>query len=154
MLRAVPARLLFLTMAYDALLAQSIREALLADHPAGFDERPMMGGLCFMVNYKMCVCLRDRRLMVRIAPEKIEEALQQPGCELMRHGGRTMKGFLWVHYEDQAEPKTLRSWIRLALEYNPHVPLSKEKEQRKKKQRATKKTTSKKAAKSTGKAAH
>jgi TfoX/Sxy family transcriptional regulator of competence genes len=37
------------------------------------EEKKMFGGLCFMVNDKMCVGVETNRLMVRLDPSKVEE---------------------------------------------------------------------------------
>ena len=41
-------------MAYDEYLADRIRQQLTQRH-VRFEEKRMMGGLCFMVNDKMCL---------------------------------------------------------------------------------------------------
>jgi TfoX/Sxy family transcriptional regulator of competence genes len=39
----------------------------------------MMGGLCFMVDGKMCVGVQNESVMVRIGTEKYENALKKKG---------------------------------------------------------------------------
>ena len=52
-------------MAYDELLEQRVREFFDAKR-IKHESKRMMGGLCFMVNGKMCVGVEKNRLMPRI----------------------------------------------------------------------------------------
>lgn len=62
-------------MAYNEKLANRIREALV-EHP-GVEEKKMFQGMCFMVNGKMCIGVRDNEIMCRIDPEKYEFVLAE-----------------------------------------------------------------------------
>jgi hypothetical protein len=42
-------------------------------------EKAMFGGICFMVNDKMCICVKDTNLMCRIGPDDAETAVEQNG---------------------------------------------------------------------------
>ena len=66
---------------YNNKLAQRVR-TYLADRKA-VTEQPMMGGLIFMVNDKICVGVIQDDLMVRIDPQRREELLAKPGCRPM-----------------------------------------------------------------------
>ena len=50
-------------MAFDADLAQRVREGLLAVSGALPDEKRMFGGLCFMIAGNMCCGILGDRLM-------------------------------------------------------------------------------------------
>jgi len=56
-------------MAYNEKLADRTR-ALIAITHKNVTEKKMFGGLCFMVNDKMCVGVEMERLMVRFDPAK------------------------------------------------------------------------------------
>lgn len=112
-------------MAYNEMLAQRMRE-MLAAHPL-VAEKKMMGGLCFMVDNKMCVGIVRDELMARIAPERYEMALNRKGCREMDFTGRPMKGFVFVDSEGMDHNEDLRFWIDLALEFNPFAQASKKK---------------------------
>ena len=43
----------------------------------------MFGGLCFMVNDKMCVGVEKERLMVRLDPAKYDEVMEKQYREEM-----------------------------------------------------------------------
>lgn len=90
-----------------------------------------MGGLCFMVDQKMCLGVTKDRLMVRLDPAQEEEALQQPGCLPMDFTGRPMKGYVFVHLECYEADAQLRHWVELALEFNPRAKMSSKRSKRK-----------------------
>jgi TfoX/Sxy family transcriptional regulator of competence genes len=78
-------------MAYDSALADRVTDLLTARR-VSFETKSMMGGLCFMVDGKMCVGVEKSRLMVRLDPAVEGEALKQRGCRPMDFTGRPMKG--------------------------------------------------------------
>ncbi len=59
----------------------------------------MFGGLCFMVNDKMCIGVETNRLMVRLDPSKMEEVLEKEGCKLIDFTGKVMIGFVFVEID-------------------------------------------------------
>jgi TfoX/Sxy family transcriptional regulator of competence genes len=63
-------------MAYDESLAERTA-AIIARTHSDVEEKKMFGGLCFMVNGKMCVGVESERLMVRLDPARYDEALQK-----------------------------------------------------------------------------
>ena len=110
-------------MAYDEHLADRIREALKGLH-ASYEEKKMMGGLCFMVNDKMCAGVINDSLMARIDPKIYDQLLQRGGCREMDFTGRPMKGFVFVEAEGIDADQDLIDWIRLCLDYNPKAKSS------------------------------
>jgi TfoX/Sxy family transcriptional regulator of competence genes len=113
-------------MAYDEKLAHRVRE-LVAEKHQNIEEKKMFGGLCFMVNDKMCVGVEQERLMLRIDPEKYEELLEKEGCRPMDFTGKPMKGYVFVDKDVLTTKKQLQYWINLALEYNKIAKASKKK---------------------------
>ena len=113
-------------MAYNEKLADRVRELIATNHK-NVEEKPMFGGLCFMVNNKMCVGVEKDRMMVRLDPTKYEEVMELEGCNPMDFTGKVMKGFVFVDVEALATKKKLEYWIRLALEYNKVAKASKKK---------------------------
>jgi len=103
-------------MAYDEKLASRMRE-ILAD-VTSVEEKKMMGGLAFMVNKKMCVCVVKNDLMARVGPDAYEEALKKKGCRKMDFTGRPLKGYVFVSPKVLGTKKELRAWIDLALAFN------------------------------------
>ena len=112
-------------MAYDELLANRIREAL-SDQDR-VDEVKMFQGLCFMVNDKMCVCIRDQDMLCRIGIEQAAIALEKDNCRQMVNGSRVMKDFVFVEAENLQKTKDFDHWIGLCLQFNKIAKPSKKK---------------------------
>jgi TfoX/Sxy family transcriptional regulator of competence genes len=87
----------------------------------------LFGGLCFMVNDKMCVGVETERLMVRIDPDRYDEAMEKEGCYPMDFTGKVMKGFVFVDIDALNTQKKLQYWIDLALQFNHKAKASKKK---------------------------
>lgn len=115
-------------MAFNEKLACRVRE-LIALKESNIEEKKMFGGLCFMINDKMCVGVESERLMVRLNPEVYDEVMEKEGCEPMNFTGKIMKGYVFVNIEALATKKQLQYWIDLALEFNKIAKPSKKKKQ-------------------------
>ena len=113
-------------MAYNEKLADMTRELISLTHKK-VTEKAMFGGLCFMVNDKMCVGVEKDRLMVRLDPAKYEEVIEKDGCKPMDFTGKVMKGFVFVDADVLSSKKKLDFWVQLALEYNKIAKASKKK---------------------------
>lgn len=117
-------------MAFDSHLAERI-EQILIQKKVVFYQKKMMGGLCFMVNEKMCCAIHfDKKkqldlLMARIGPEQEEIHKNRPGCLPMDFTGRPMKGFVFVDANGFDLEEDLLFWINLCLAYNPKANSSK-----------------------------
>ena len=112
-------------MAYNEKLANRVREAL-ADLP-DVEEKKMFRGVTFMVNGKMCVSVGDDELMCRIDPTAFETAIHQNGVREMIHGGKVMKGFVFVSGDVIKTKSALDHWVGLALSFNQEAKASKKK---------------------------
>jgi TfoX/Sxy family transcriptional regulator of competence genes len=113
-------------MAYNEKLANLTRE-LIAHSQKNVEEKAMFGGLCFMVNDKMCVGVEKDRLMVRLDPAKYEEVIEKEGCKPMDFTGKVMRGFVFVDADVLTTKKKLEYWVKLALEFNKIAKVSKKK---------------------------
>ena len=119
-------------MAYNDKLADMTRE-LISQRHKNVEEKAMFGGLCFMVNDKMCVGVEKERLMVRLDPAKYEEVMERDGCKPMDFTGKIMKGYVFVDADVLNTKRKLEYWIKLALEYNKIAKASKKRSEKKKK---------------------
>lgn len=113
-------------MPFNEQLADRVRE-LIAATQKKVEEKKMFGGLCFMVNDKMCVGVEQERLMLRIGPDVYEEALEKEGCIPMDFTGKVMKGYVFVDQDVLTTNKQLSWWVKLALDYNKTAKASKKK---------------------------
>ena len=117
-------------MAYDEFMADRIRNQFHQRNVA-FEEKKMMGGLCFMVDDKMCCGIHfDKKketdlLMARIGEDASEDALRRTGCHPMDFTGRPLKGFVFVTPEGFDKDEELSHWIQLCLDFNPFAKSSK-----------------------------
>ncbi|TGK35797.1 TfoX/Sxy family protein [Leptospira andrefontaineae] len=127
-------------MAINEKTSERLRKALTKQKEV--EEKKMFGGLCFMVNGKMCVCVRDEELMFRIDPKDYESVLEKKKARPMIHNGNLMKGFVFVKVEDVKPEKEFGYWIGLALDYNKTAKVAKK--SLKRKVPAPKKTSKKK----------
>ncbi|QSE98019.1 TfoX/Sxy family protein [Fulvivirga lutea] len=113
-------------MAYDEHLAERIR-TYFNQEKVSFEEKKMMGGLCFMVDDKMCAGVVKNELMARVDPEIYDEVLNDKGSREMDFTGRAMRGFLFIQPEGVDMEKDLEYWLNLCLEFNPKAKSSKKK---------------------------
>ena len=111
-------------MAFNIELADRTREIISLTH-TNVEEKKMFGGLCFMVNDKMCLGIVKERLMVRLDPAKYDEVIENEGCEPMDFSGKSMKGFVFVDIYALNTRQKLEYWIDLALDYNKDAKKSK-----------------------------
>lgn len=96
-------------MGYDPALADRIRQAL--TDQAGVIEKPMFGGLSFLLDGKMfCGIVKDD-LMVRVGPDRYEESLQRPHARPMDFTGRPMKGYVYVGPEGCRTQRMVGAWV-------------------------------------------
>lgn len=112
-------------MAFNEKLADKIREALV-ELPL-VEEKHMFGGVCFMVDGKMCVGVIKDEMMCRIDPALEEEILERTGCRLMDFTGKKMKGYFYISEEGLKKKKDFDYWIGLCLEFNIIAKASKKK---------------------------
>lgn len=111
-----PAHPLFSVMAYNEKLTARVREALSGIKQV--EEKKMFRGVTFMVKGKMCVSVGDNELMCRFDPALHDTIMEKEGCREMIHGGKTMKGFVFVDGDSIKSKKQFDYWINLALDFN------------------------------------
>jgi len=110
-------------VAYNEYISNRLVESLNQKN-VEFELKKMFGGICFMVQGKMCLGVIKDRLMVRLDPALTEAALTKKGCIPMDFTGRPMKGFVFVESEGFDLEKDLTYWVECALEYNPKAKSS------------------------------
>ena len=112
-------------MAFNEKLSNRIREAI--SHLPKVEEKYMFGGVCYMLNGKMCIGVVKDEMMCRIDPEIYEEALERKGCREMIFSGKPMKGYVFVSEEGMKTKKEFDYWIGLCLEFNKKAKAAKKK---------------------------
>ncbi len=112
-------------MAFDKKLGDRIKQALYGLECV--EEKKMFGGLCFMVNDKMCVGVIKNDMICRIGEDNYKAALKRPGCREMVFSNRPSKGFVFVSEEGLLSKNDFDYWINMCLKYNPIAKSSKKK---------------------------
>lgn len=103
-------------MAYDEALAARVRREL---DTAGEEvvERRMFGGLCFMVRGAMCCGVLRDELIVRVGPDRHDEALAQPHTRVFDFTGRPSRGMVYVEPAQTRTADDLARWVRMGLAF-------------------------------------
>lgn len=106
-------------MAYDEALAARVRATLGEGRP--ISEKPMFGGICFLLNGNMLCAVSKAHCMFRVGKEREAEALARPGAEIVSMGGRRKGGLVWVEAA-ALEGHGLGEWLSLAEAFVGGLP--------------------------------
>ncbi len=110
----------------EELLFERMRNILLV-REVFWQEKKMMGGVTFMVDDKMCFGTFKKGLLCRVNPKERDALLNMDGAEIMRQGGREMKGYVYLEALAYEDDEALEFWIDKCLEFNPLATSSKKK---------------------------
>ena len=91
--------------------------------PKSLVEKKMFGGLGFMLNGNMLIGTTAKgALLVRVDPDKMDDALKRPGAYSMHMGPRVMTGFIAVDPVALPDSKAIKDWIAFAQNYVKTLP--------------------------------
>lgn len=113
-------------MAYDSYLEERINRVLEDKNIIHYTKK-MMGGLCYMVENKMCIGIVKDHLMCRVGTEVYKECLKINGARPMDFTGRPMNGYVFVAPEGIDLEEDLENWIQKCIDFNPLAKASKKK---------------------------
>ena len=122
-------------MAYDEYMAERVSQFLDAKRSNYFTKK-MFGGLCFMVEDKMCCAILYNKkhgtdfLLARIGKEAKEAAMLRDGAQPNTFTGRPMKGYVFVTPEGYDTDEDLEYWLSLCLDFNPLAKASKKRKRK------------------------
>jgi TfoX/Sxy family transcriptional regulator of competence genes len=102
-------------MAYDESLADRIRRAL--GPRADVTEKKMFGGLAFLLGGKMFCGIAKDELMVRVGPDRYEQALGEAHVRPMDFTGRPMNGYVFVAAAGCQTEKAVTAWVERGAEF-------------------------------------
>ncbi|MEO6324926.1 MAG: TfoX/Sxy family protein [Thermoanaerobaculia bacterium] len=103
-------------MAYDQELAGRLREVIQAE--PGLTEKPMFGGLAFLVHGKMAVSASGQDgLLLRIDPADAASLVSHEHVRRFEMRGREMDGWLRVDAEALGNDDELVHWVDYGLTY-------------------------------------
>ena len=102
-------------MVYDTVLANRIRELLSAQ--PGLDEKPMFGGLAFLIGGHMAVAVSGQGgLLVRVPRADTTALLARAHVSPMVMAGRETRGWLRVDAEGVRTKRQLQGWVRRGVD--------------------------------------
>jgi TfoX/Sxy family transcriptional regulator of competence genes len=107
-------------MAYDGKLAQRVRQVLI-----GMDtltERKMFGGVGFMLHGNMACGVQKDSLVVRVGPERYQQALQHPHARPFDMTGRPMRGWVFVGASGVRSDEDLSEWVQRGVDFALSLP--------------------------------
>jgi TfoX/Sxy family transcriptional regulator of competence genes len=108
-------------MAYDEELAHRIREVVSGE--PGLSERPMFGGLAFLVNGHLAVSASGKGgLLLRVDPTQTAALVREPHAHPFEMRGREMAGWLRVDAAAVDTDDAMRAWVRRGVEYARSLP--------------------------------
>ena len=108
-------------MAYDEALAQRIRAAV--EGEPGLSEKPMFGGLAFLVHGNMAVSASGQGgLLLRVDPTETESLVSPPHVRRFEMRGREMDGWLRVDTGAVESAEELSRWVDRGLAYARSLP--------------------------------
>ncbi len=107
-------------MSYDEKAAARVRGVL--SRRGDVVEKEMFGGLCFMVNGRMCCGLTSTAFMVRVGPDRYEDALARPHARPMDFTGRPLAGMVYVDPPGYKTDAALTKWVQQGLDYVSTLP--------------------------------
>jgi TfoX/Sxy family transcriptional regulator of competence genes len=102
-------------MAYDERMTERVRRHLSGRRD--LVEKRMMGGICFMVNGRMCCGVSARALMVRVGREAYPRMLAQPHVRPLEFAGRRPTGFVLVDPAGCRTHAALARWIKRGIDF-------------------------------------
>jgi hypothetical protein len=108
-------------MGYDRELAERIRAQLASVR--GVDEKPMFGGLAFLINGHLSVAASGQGgLLVRVPPDATEQLVSRAEVTPMVMSGREVLGWVRVNAAGVRTRRQLQSWVNRSVEYVRALP--------------------------------
>ncbi|HII41508.1 MAG TPA: TfoX/Sxy family protein [Thermoplasmata archaeon] len=100
-------------MPYNEELAGRVRSLLRGR--ADVTEKEMVGGLAFLLRGKMCVGVRRDNLLIRVGPDRYEQAPGRSHARKVDSTGRPMRGWVYVDPRGTQAGEDLARWVAQAV---------------------------------------
>ena len=107
-------------MPYDELLAARMRAAI--GPLPNLEEKKMFGGVGFILNGNLACGVHKNDMIVRVGPEKYEEALSRPHTRVFDMTGRPMAGWVVIEPAGCASESDLKGWVEQGLAFARSLP--------------------------------
>jgi hypothetical protein len=82
----------------------------------------MFGGIGYMLHGNMACGVNQDTLIVRVGPDRYEEALSRPHTKVFDMTGRPMRGWIVVTPEGIEEDDKLEQWIQQGVDFALSLP--------------------------------
>ena len=86
------------------------------------DDKKMFGGICHLLNGKMFCGVHKEFLILRLGPDKAENAMKSPHVRPFDITGKPMKGWVMVTEEGFKTAGELKSWLEEAKSFVKTLP--------------------------------
>ena len=107
-------------MAYDEKLAQRVRS--LVGSRKAVSEREQFGGVAFLIRGNVACGIIGKELLVRVGPDRHEEAMKSKGARAFSLTGRPSRGWIIVRPAGLASAATLKKWIQMGVDFAKTLP--------------------------------
>lgn len=107
-------------MAYDLTLAQRVRK--LIGSSEGLSEREQFGGIAFLLRGNVACGILGDELLVRVGPERHEEAMRSKEARPFSLTGRPSKGWILIRQAGLKSPASLKRWVEMGLDFAGTLP--------------------------------
>jgi hypothetical protein len=107
-------------MAYDLKLAQRVREVL--GSAKGLSEKEQFGGVAFLMRGNVACGIIGNELLVRVGPQRHEEAMSSKDAKPFSLTGRPSKGWVLVAPSGVRSSASLKKWAEMGLEFAKSLP--------------------------------
>ena len=107
-------------MVYDKVLVRRVREVL--DVEPDLVEKKMFGGVGFLLKGNMACGVNKEDLIVRVGPERYEEALADSHTRPFDMTGRPMRGWVVVTGEGYDSQEDLARWVKEGADFALTLP--------------------------------
>lgn len=107
-------------MAYDEQLADRVHQLL--HRRAGYSQRKMFGGICYLLHGNMCCGVTGNYLMLRLGNKNVPQALQEPFTHEMDFTGKVMKSMIYVTTQGTRDDQDLKAWVNQAVKFTRTLP--------------------------------
>jgi TfoX/Sxy family transcriptional regulator of competence genes len=107
-------------MAFSESLAGRVRQRLA--RRKNVEEKKMFGGVGFLLNGNLLVGVWKGSLVVRLGPDRRDEALLEPHVKEFDITGRPMKGWVLVGAAGVEDDDQLSGWIQRAVNFVGKLP--------------------------------
>ena len=107
-------------MTYDLVLADRVRKVLRGKR--NITEKEQFGGIGFLVRGNMACGVLKGSLLVRVGPDRHDEAMRMKGAGPFALTGRPSKGWVLVGPSGLKSQESLKRWIEMGVEFAKSLP--------------------------------